>query len=419
MDSFETAMDELGIAMSAKAFAALLSSVQFARAEPLYALAHEALHGPHGYAWAYAVGVTMLVVRDGTRVVFGVQSANRKRPFPPWGWKIERWSKNLAANTDQALAWAQSETKGVVVGKLARPPARDTGDVEQGKALLAAVIAKPSDHATRLVYADWLLERGDKRGDLIRLHQEGKETHALARKHAPTVEAQYTKLFNTIDLRTGFVERLSAYAGALAKYPELFEREPFREAHLIAMKPDDLAKLAKTCGPHLARLTDVWLEGRKAPHYLAAVPVKASSIAPLLTGVEKLRIERFDEKLPEWTALFTKLRGPIAQLAIDTAPRKVFDLFHEPGVLPKLRRIRVGFQRWCDRRGRADAVAVATILAKRHLASIELNSWHPGGAAMAAVVEALLASPKTKITISNCTDARTAIPKHPRVTIER
>lgn len=38
-----------------------------------------------------------------------------------------------------------------------------------GDALLAAVFAAPHDDAQRLVYADWLLERGDPRGELIQL----------------------------------------------------------------------------------------------------------------------------------------------------------------------------------------------------------------------------------------------------------
>jgi uncharacterized protein (TIGR02996 family) len=40
------------------------------------------------------------------------------------------------------------------------------------EALLASVIASPSDDAPRLVYADWLDERADPRGEFIRLHFE-------------------------------------------------------------------------------------------------------------------------------------------------------------------------------------------------------------------------------------------------------
>ncbi len=36
-------------------------------------------------------------------------------------------------------------------------------------ALLAAMSAHPEDNHQRLIYADWLEERGDPRGELIRL----------------------------------------------------------------------------------------------------------------------------------------------------------------------------------------------------------------------------------------------------------
>lgn len=37
---------------------------------------------------------------------------------------------------------------------------------------LEAIEAAPNDVACRLVYADWLEERGDARGELIRIEEE-------------------------------------------------------------------------------------------------------------------------------------------------------------------------------------------------------------------------------------------------------
>lgn len=44
-----------------------------------------------------------------------------------------------------------------------------TGDDEHDAALFAEIVQAPHDDAPRLVYADWLLERGDPRGELIAL----------------------------------------------------------------------------------------------------------------------------------------------------------------------------------------------------------------------------------------------------------
>ena len=49
-------------------------------------------------------------------------------------------------------------------------------------AFLAAILATPDDDSPRLIYADWLEERGDPRGELLRvecrlrlLSEEAKE----------------------------------------------------------------------------------------------------------------------------------------------------------------------------------------------------------------------------------------------------
>ncbi|HEY1551044.1 MAG TPA: TIGR02996 domain-containing protein [Kofleriaceae bacterium] len=47
--------------------------------------------------------------------------------------------------------------------------------------LQAAIIASPDDDTPRSVYADWLLERGDPRGEFIALqleHAAGRSTRA-------------------------------------------------------------------------------------------------------------------------------------------------------------------------------------------------------------------------------------------------
>jgi len=45
--------------------------------------------------------------------------------------------------------------------------------VDQEQAFLQAIRARPGSKAERLVYADWLTDKGDPRGDFIRLHVHG------------------------------------------------------------------------------------------------------------------------------------------------------------------------------------------------------------------------------------------------------
>jgi len=53
--------------------------------------------------------------------------------------------------------------------RVERAHALRSADVGRGEELLAAIHANPGDDALRAVYADWLVERGDPRGEFINL----------------------------------------------------------------------------------------------------------------------------------------------------------------------------------------------------------------------------------------------------------
>lgn len=50
-----------------------------------------------------------------------------------------------------------------------RPPALNSRDIEQEAVFLSMIAERPDDDDPRRVYADWLLDRGDLRGELIAL----------------------------------------------------------------------------------------------------------------------------------------------------------------------------------------------------------------------------------------------------------
>jgi uncharacterized protein (TIGR02996 family) len=123
--------------------------------------------------------------------------------------------------------------------------------------LLAAIIAEPDDDAPRLVYADWLAERGDPRGEFITVQIAlAKKADAklaareaeLLKKHKKdwvgrfggrkvehgTTERTWTKTNPTIwDFVRGFVDSCSMQSADFARNaPALLEAEPLRRAHL-------------------------------------------------------------------------------------------------------------------------------------------------------------------------------------------
>jgi len=83
-----------------------------------------------------------------------------------------------------------------------------------GTALLDAVYAAPEDREARLVYGDWLLERGDPRGELIQLQLREPKTKAQAARETELVEAhaeewigRLTKITTWVELELGFLAR--------------------------------------------------------------------------------------------------------------------------------------------------------------------------------------------------------------------
>jgi uncharacterized protein (TIGR02996 family) len=94
---------------------------------------------------------------------------------------------------------ADAEAQALLAGMTATPgpaPAVGAGKVGQGSGdeLLAIVYEDPDDDAPRLVYADWLLERGDPRGEFIALQfrrhrgealspDDDRREHQLLKKH--------------------------------------------------------------------------------------------------------------------------------------------------------------------------------------------------------------------------------------------
>src|SRR5207248_10108910 len=48
---------------------------------------------------------------------------------------------------------------------------------------LAAIAARPADRTARLVYADWLDEHGDPRGELIRIEEELRRVPVVADRY--------------------------------------------------------------------------------------------------------------------------------------------------------------------------------------------------------------------------------------------
>jgi uncharacterized protein (TIGR02996 family) len=142
------------------------------------------------------------------------------------------------------------------------PTSNASADV-QAK-FIAEIIANPDDDGPRLVYADWLTQRGDPRGELIVTQCQleaatGGERARLVNRASDLLYRQGTWLdeiksvVRGVETRRGFVYSINASASVFAKRcGPWFEREPIEELRVIKPGARDLATLRKAAG--LARL---------------------------------------------------------------------------------------------------------------------------------------------------------------------
>jgi uncharacterized protein (TIGR02996 family) len=138
--------------------------------------------------------------------------------------------------------------------------------------LLDAVLAQPTDDAPREVYADWLQQRGDVRGELIAIElacaraTDVGEHNRLKRRDFALLEQHGHRWCASaglggivqpwrqedwyVEFERGFIERVELRADLLPQVAtRLFGREPVR---MMALRYGDLARLPTMV--HLARL---------------------------------------------------------------------------------------------------------------------------------------------------------------------
>jgi uncharacterized protein (TIGR02996 family) len=103
-------------------------------------------------------------------------------------------------------------------------------------ALLAAVLAAPDDDAPRLVYADFLIGRGDPRGELITVQLASKRTRTLAAREAALLAANKKQWAAPLGKFTFERGMASMWKIAVDKFPQyaeaVFSAEPIRTLDL-------------------------------------------------------------------------------------------------------------------------------------------------------------------------------------------
>jgi uncharacterized protein (TIGR02996 family) len=181
--------------------------------------------------------------------------------------------------------------------------------MNQEEAFLEAIREEPDDDTVRLIFADWLEERGDPRGEFIRIQcalvtmTDEDERRALLQdrverlleQHEPKWVGSLASRVQRYTFRRGFVEEITVSAAALiTQGRDLFRHHPIRTAHVFS-----LALLPDT--PHLGHrgfsefLRLAYLDRLAALHLrdgeLGDQRVPALAETAHLTGLRRLDLE--------------------------------------------------------------------------------------------------------------------------------
>ena len=332
----------------------------------------------HGGAELLAKTSLCLAVKPPKRhgVVVGLALTYADRPTPGRAWKeLQPWQQDFAKNAAKAYAWADADKPDRVFVGAAKAKASKAKTTAKGAAqpaeagkLLAEILAHPDDDQARLVYADFLTQNGDPRGELItvqlslpdakgaRKSQLAAREKELIKKHGRTWAKEAMQDAKEHEIRRGFVALVKMTGTTWGtKGARLFACDPIEE--LLISKPNAAGLKAIAAAPHTARLrvlansSPIWLQSAKdvtaftellkskhvgAVHdlrfsvdhdsYLAPVP----DLAALFDGVELAGTRRFQiafgSSLAKGYDALAKLKAPaLEELVIGSRSKPVID----------------------------------------------------------------------------------------------
>ncbi len=192
--------------------------------------------------------------------------------------------------------------------------------MSQAEQYFRAVLDHPEDNQLRLIYADWLEECGDPRGELIRVQVELEQTphadlHWRALKNRETdllneyladwlgpsarrvwkgfADAQYQPFFagrGGCRLHRGFRETARIRAKTFLEHAdEIFAALPLRELHLFLHNDTDDAYEELAACEHLVKIRDLILGDPRYSHLFDAWPSR-----PFETFFQSARLKNLE-----------------------------------------------------------------------------------------------------------------------------
>lgn len=207
----------------------------------------------------------------------------------PWSWFAKQFPRRLPGADFQAMARNPSYRCPHPREVLEPEPFTPLGPPAMSSeewALLDAVLTDPDADGPRLRYAGWYEQRGDPRGEFVRLQISGenpdRERELLAAHRDRWVAPFAPWSAEDFVFRRGFAEAMSLTGRAFISISDgLFHTAPVRDVRLVAVQPF-IGELARTA--NLAKLDRLDLRG----NWVGPEGVKALAASPYLTRLRSL-----------------------------------------------------------------------------------------------------------------------------------
>jgi uncharacterized protein (TIGR02996 family) len=256
-------------------------------------------------------------------------------------------------------------------------------DAEQGR-LLQDVLDHPDDDHARLVYADWLMERKDPRGEFISISIEletakgDREKTIAARKEQ--LEQEHgdrwlqeigwpEKSLGVPRFEKGFITKMGVLAQVLVPIMDsVFSREPVRKLEIRSVKPASLLDEI-LANPKLQRVEEIDFWGSNS---FSATQAKKIASSPNLSGLKRL-------------SLFATALGP-----------KGVQAFFDSVALPRLEHLHLG-----DNGLDSEGVKIVAA-AKRLPATLDLSKNKIGAEGARALAESPALAGVQALVLNGC-----------------
>jgi uncharacterized protein (TIGR02996 family) len=310
----------LGVALSLDGLQQLQHLGPFLKRRDVVVTLEEALGASHGLAlriFCLLLGPDLngrlmcLAVRDEERLTVEIGYASNLDMTPSHVWsELRPWYRDLGRNQARARAWAKVPAPGRAsfpLTALTPPASRGPEDAS----LLAAIVAAPEDDEIRLVYADYLTERGDPRGELIvRMLEQPRDPariDVLLRDLGRRVAGEVAERARRWRIVRGFVEEVTMNAASFAKHgARLLQAHPIRRLSLEPLTSSTLATLAQS--PALSGLRELALP--RQTQLAPPIDLRPLGASPWLQSLRGLAFDHVEADPDEWEEVMAKVAAP-------------------------------------------------------------------------------------------------------------